>query len=274
MNEQSPTSSSSSELRSKGSVKGPAPNYAQSMTWLGFLIYSAVTKPVVHFFPSAGNVTAPYAATCKLTLFGGGIDRRGVNLEGARLSHPDGVRIDEVFTALTENANSLYGIEVEVGTAQQRVDLSGSSCMLEFVSGGQSVKFTPAVLTSAPSPLGRPHPPAPPRAPALVIRDGFHTTSFVLVNADKDSWSPDLALETYIGERFDRVAIPAPVVAPGHIAEVAIPEALFDQLPSSECAWGLVRSAPLSVGARPPQSGMFIIYRDAATRRPVSIRSV
>lgn len=124
--------------------KSALPSYAQSVRWVGFCQSTAVTRTLVHFFPSAGNVTAPYAANCKLTVFGRGLTRRSLQIEGARLSHPDGLKIEDVFPEVRENTSSLYGIEIELSTGQQRVDMSASSSIFEIVTGGQSVKYLPA----------------------------------------------------------------------------------------------------------------------------------
>ena len=75
----------------------------QSVKWIGFGVSNALSRTVVHFFPSGGGVTAPYPANCMLNLFSltvdesiGGLahklEEKKIVLEGARLSQPDGVR--------------------------------------------------------------------------------------------------------------------------------------------------------------------------------------
>jgi len=65
----------------------------QCIRWITFGLSTAVAETLVHFFPSAGNVSAPYPALCKIRAFSDGDTIGEVTLEGARLSHPDGLRI-------------------------------------------------------------------------------------------------------------------------------------------------------------------------------------
>ena len=40
----------------------------QSITWKSFGIATATTRTLVHFFPSAGNVSAPYPVMCRFQI--------------------------------------------------------------------------------------------------------------------------------------------------------------------------------------------------------------
>ena len=117
----------------------------QSVKWIGFGVSNALSRTVVHFFPSGGGVTAPYPANCMLNLFSltvdesiGGLahklEEKKIVLEGARLSQPDGVRLDQAFEDLSQGVKGFFGITVELSTGQPKVDLSGSSCIIEHSS--------------------------------------------------------------------------------------------------------------------------------------------
>ena len=116
----------------------------QSTKWLGFGLTSAISRTCVHFFPAADSVTAPYPAGCSLAIFRDDMERRSVALEGGRLSNPDGVWIEDTFASLKNEITGLFGLEVEVSSVQQRLDLSGSGCVIEIVSQGFSTRFWPA----------------------------------------------------------------------------------------------------------------------------------
>src|SRR5690606_18742719 len=97
-----------------------------SMRWRGFFICNSVTRPYVHFFPHSANTTAPYPVVATITIFGAGLKTASVSLEGARLSQPDGVRLDAIFEDLATGVQGLPGIEVELHSNQRRVDMSAS----------------------------------------------------------------------------------------------------------------------------------------------------
>lgn len=225
-----------------------------SFKWLGFGVSNSLTKTVVHFFPSAGNVTAPYPAQCKLTVFGQGLQRRSVMLEGARFSQPDGVRVDAAFPALQEGLPGLFGLIVEITSTQPRVDLSASSCIVEFVSAAPSVKYVPrAVLGDEPV--------SPEYSTALGIRDAFNVSSVVVVNASYASYSPKLTIP---GVQMD--------FGGETVGEIELQEALFRERVPSEASFGLCRTLPISVSADySAETAYFMMYRDSATKRPVSV---
>ena len=83
-------------------VLGKGGSLAQVVSWVAPVVSSGLTRTVVHFFPAARGVASPYSVSCRLTLFGGGIERRSVVLEGARLNQPDGLFVDEAFPELPE----------------------------------------------------------------------------------------------------------------------------------------------------------------------------
>ncbi|NLF26070.1 MAG: hypothetical protein GX589_10500 [Deltaproteobacteria bacterium] len=148
---------------------------AQSVKWLAFCASNSITRTVVHFFPSTGVVTAAYAANCTLTLFGEGVEKKTVTLEGARAGHPDGVRLEQVFAELVDGAPGFLGLEVELFASQPRIDISASSCIIELFSRVSSVRFVPRRLPDS-GLKQRDH------LPGLLLEDGLNTTSVILIN--------------------------------------------------------------------------------------------
>lgn len=104
-----------------------------SIKWISFGSHGKNTRTALHFFPFAGSISATYQADISIKVFGNDLEEVDVVLEGARLSQPDGLFLDEIFPILFENYQGFFGIEVEVNCDQQQVsDLSSSSCIIEI----------------------------------------------------------------------------------------------------------------------------------------------
>ena len=254
----------------------------QSVKWVSFGISNALTRTVVHFFPSEGGVTAPFPATCALRIFGQGLVEKKVVIEGARLSHPDGVRVEDAFPALRSDQVGLIGLEIEIATPQTRVDLTSSGCIVELASKGHSAKFLPKRLLpvlSATQLLLQPkrsedEPPAPqpPRA-AVALRDAFSTSSVVVVNGSADAYRPSLCAVSPGGEPQE---IPLPTLLAGAAVEIVLDDGFFNDAAARECSWGISRAKALIIRESRfiETKAVFVVYRDALTRRPVSVRAL
>ncbi len=251
----------------------------QSVKWVTFGISNALTRTVVHFFPSEGGVTAPYPASCSLRVFGAGIIEKRVVIEGARLSHPDGVRVEDAFPALKSDGTGIFGLEIEVETLQPRIDISASGCVVELASKGHSARFWPKRLLEIPTGVIKGAKAKEVAAEAEVkqkvavapiLKDSFSTTSLVVVNGSGESFRPNLCAVASSG---DSEEIPLASLSEGNAAETNLEEGFFQNAHTEECTWGTVRSKPMVL--RDPSSyegkGVFLMYRDALTRRPVSV---
>src|SRR5262245_32337102 len=115
----------------------------QSIEWVTFAVSNAISKTIIHFFPSAQVTSAPYPVIFKLNVFGKDVASKNVALEGGRLGQLDGVRLTDAFPHLAEGTTGLIGLHVEITTPQPRIDLSPSHCVIELVSSAQSVRFSP-----------------------------------------------------------------------------------------------------------------------------------
>jgi hypothetical protein len=200
----------------------------QTIKWLSFGLSNALTRTTVHFFPSAGSITAPYPATYKLSIFGGNeIEEKRVVLEGARLSQPDGVRVEDVFPALASQNAGIYALVIEVTGSESRVDVQPSQCIVELASKGGSARFIPRRMVAASAlavdsksaPSARPQTSVKPaatgggvtggadvaasaegvalrsyggRARTALIRDCFHQSSLIFINSGATQWNPQL----------------------------------------------------------------------------------
>ena len=104
-----------------------------------FCLSTSSIKTRVHFFPSAGASTSHQPITCVLSLFGKGIEKRSVMLDGGRLNQPDGVRLEDAFPSLRGEASGIFGLELQLSSQQGRANLLNcrpllSSCRLNLHS--------------------------------------------------------------------------------------------------------------------------------------------
>lgn len=143
-----------------------------SITWLAFCISSQFTKSIVHIFPSAGSIAAPYQVRFSLTLLRTGERPRTIMADGVKLGQPDGFRFDQVFPE-SANISTPQAVLLEVSTAQAKVDLSTSDCVIEFASQNSSIKYRPQRLVEEVVSL----------APFIAYRNSDLITSIVTVNA-------------------------------------------------------------------------------------------
>lgn len=247
----------------------------QTVSWLAYGISNALTRTVVHFYPSAGNVTAPYPAVCRLSLFGEGLERESITVEGVRLSQPDGIRVEDAFSVLKEGNAALYGLSIELAINQTRLDLSESLCVVELSSRIQSARYWPARLpengTAETLPVGS----------ALALKDGFSTTSIVAVNNSSDC-SFDTALRYQVSSQHEEPAtqsVALAALAPGSAREFDLDEIaganLYGEAAVQELGWGLARTRSLQLEPpKAPGQVYYVLYRDAVTRRPVSVSAL
>lgn len=206
----------------------------------------------------------PYPAQCKLSLFGNGMEPRSVVLEGARLSQPDGLWLDDAFPQMKEGAG-LYGLFVELQTPQPRVNIEASACVMELHSSLHLTRFGPARLGEDGC--------AARRGALPLIQDAFQTSSVVLVNGSDEAIRPGLRATCLrrVG-RVEAMPIAVPSIGPRSVAEVPLPASFFDEIEPQECSYGLLRMAGVELETELPAGiAVFMLYRDASTTQPVSI---
>ncbi len=256
----------------------------------------------MHFFPASDAATAPYPATCKLTLFGRDFPSKSVTLEGGRLGYPDGVRIEDAFPMLNSLGGGSYGLEIEISTTQPRLDLVGSSCSVDFHSQGMSAHFRPVVVdegemvrlmnirgestsfhwdsrmpANADEPkksggenLGRPPQLHTSARVGLAMQDRFHSTSLVVVNHTMRGIRSRIQAVSYNQSR-DPVFITADIESQS-VGEVVIPESFYVGSFEQECGWGSFKCSPVEISFQPENqdegtgaSGGLGLFREVAS---------
>ncbi|MBN8549300.1 MAG: hypothetical protein J0M12_08305 [Deltaproteobacteria bacterium] len=248
----------------------------QTVRWLSFCISNAVTRSVVHFFPASVNVAGPYAAQCKLSLFGKDIERKSVVLEGARFGQPDGFRLDDVFPQLQEGTSGFFGLEFELSTTQPRTDLSASTCVIELSSRGQSCRFWPRryIQDTEPSPRSALIPRTAATRSPLALKDPFSASSLVIVNGTAEAFSPKF-LQRRPSAESEPSLLSLDSLAPATVVEFDVSELATVGQEPVECSWGLVRAAGLWLSEPLPEGAVaYMMYRDVVTRRPVSVAAL
>lgn len=234
----------------------------QSVKWIGFGTANSVSQTMVHFFPVGKGISAPYPANCTVNVFGPlkgagqGVQRKRVTLDGARLSQPDGVFLNQAFEDLEQEG--FFGVSVELSTVQPRIDLSTSSCVIEFCSRAGSVKYWPKL------PPGRGEENS--QATALVLNDNLTSTSVVVVNCREESFSPSLSVN--VGERTPLDLSGRYQVEAESVAEISITEIISAQ------KTGVNEAAGFSIEAYPADVAVFTVYRDYNTRKPISVSAL
>lgn len=247
-----------------------------AIRWIGFCLSDVLTRTLVHFYPAAAHSGAPYPARCKLTIFGAGIERDMVVLDGARLQQPDGVRIEQVFPQLAEQTaqkKGLAGLEIEIETTQPRVDLSGSQCIVEFATNFGSVKYRPARVVEQKIAEEKDMAAGASAAvlPQMVLRDAYSVSSLVLINTTEASCDASFDLVP-AGGGVEATRIAVPSLLGGEVREVVVGDSFFDRSRPQETSWGLLRSGGV-VCARPGVVG-YVLARDAGNKRPMSVSAL
>lgn len=244
-----------------------------------FCLSTSSIKTRVHFFPTAGSTTSHQPITCVLSLFGKGIEKRAVMLDGGRLNQPDGVRLEEAFPTLRNEASGIFGLEIQLSSQQGRVNLLQSQAAIELVSPQSSLLYY-----SAPFAADVAEPPsvepagdieqllASSRRRSFVgvgVQDAFLTTSLVMVNATGETVRPSI----FHGVGEEAQSLPVGNISPESAMEIPLEESLFKKTSPHECLWGLSRAEKISVGpdSLTPHTAFYVMYRDPVSKRPVSV---
>ena len=248
-----------------------------SVKTLVFCLSTATIKTRVHFFPSAGSSGGHFPVSCILTLFGKGIEKRSVLLDGGRLNQPDGLRLEDAFPALRGEVSGVFGLEIQLSCPQGRVSLMGSQAAVEFVSSASSMMYGCAPFEpmteevddqALPSISDRLVSAKPRSSAAVAVQDSELASSLVIVNASAEPLKPELS--------HSAVGAPKPLhvgtLSPESVVEVPLEEAMFKDSPQRGTIWGSTRVEKMILpeGARSPEASYYVLFRDPETKRPVS----
>ena len=244
-----------------------------------FCLSTSSIKTRVHFFPTAGSTASHQPITCVLSLFGKGIEKRAVMLDGGRLNQPDGVRLEEAFPTLRNEASGIFGLEIQLSSQQGRVNLLSSQAAIELVSPQASIMYSSAPFVPDVEEVASPEPQgdlsqrlAAARRRSFVgvgLQDAFVTTSLVMVNSTNEAVRP--AIFHGVGEEAQ--SLPVGNISPESAMEIPLEESLFKKTTPHECLWGLSRAEKISVGpdSLTPHTAFYVMYRDPVSKRPISV---
>ncbi len=243
-----------------------------SKTWAFCLTTSAI-RSRIHLFPSAGGVAGHYPVNCQLTIFGKGIERRSVRLEGGRINQPDGIRLEDAFPTLLNEGVGLCGLEISFECANARINLSPSRVVVELVSPALSLSYLAAPFVSLSHPQG-----VNVRdqrvAVGILIQDANMSPSLIVVNHSEGLYRPEYSCVTRSGE----TALQLGSVAPLSVVEFSLEESLFKHSLPRELVSGVVKFEKIwcpEVEAPTDSEDLgvssYILYRDPLTKRPVSV---
>lgn len=232
----------------------------QKIEWTTFALSQTLSRTLVHFFPSSGAVTAPYPVMCHLSCFHESGYSRSITLDGLRLGHPDGVRLEDLFPDLREQPGGLFGVTIEFSVTQPRVSLETSRCYVEFVTQTGSVRFA---LPSKKK--GREE-----REPALMIRDPYHRPSVVFVNPSAEPCSIPSGLCELFSEGSAQAELPGM-----SIREFPVAKEKQAQFASHECSWGICKCSPIeSISDKYGALCGYVVHRDTVSHLPVSVAAL
>lgn len=219
-----------------------------TIKWLSFFVRSGTSRTLLHLYPQALQVRAPYPALCRLSYFANGTMHRTVVVEGSRLGVPDGLWVEEIFPIALEKKEMFGGLQIEIATNQTHFDVAPSFAWTEIISGDYSARFQPALIRTSRQGSRTPT--------AIVLDDALTVSSLVVVNGLSGPLVPEVVLMPS--------AVPLEVGTVGQYEVCEVPlEAIGED--SGE---------PFSlVVLSPPRTGVayFMLYRDASTGTPLSV---
>lgn len=217
----------------------------RKITWVGFGMESALTKTAVHFFGCSTGVSAPYPAQVILTRFQK--EPQAVALDGVRLNQPGGIMLESAFPGEV----ALCGIALELSTNQTRESLAESQCFFELQSRVDVVRYRPTKVGAT-------------ARNGVLIRDSKISSSVVVINPTEQAQS----CTWKCGEQ----AITLEPLAPWEVKEIQIQDDWYAKVGKEVTGpRGVIYSMILSV-SEPSSLIGYLIHRDSAVRKPVSVR--
>lgn len=114
-----------------------------------FVMIAPGLRSRIHFFPTAGNTGGHYPVVCSLTMYGKGFEKRTVQLDGGRINQPDGLRLEDAFSGVHAEHQSLFGLDIGLSVAQGRLNLLPSQVFVESVSPQLNLLYSGAPFAGA-----------------------------------------------------------------------------------------------------------------------------
>ncbi len=237
-----------------------------------FCLSTPTVKSRIHFFPSAGSTGGHHSVLCQVTIFGKGIERRSVQLDGGRLNQPDGIRLEDAFPSLNVEATGMCGVEMSLMCPQGRVNLLNSRIVIEMVSPQFALAYSAARCRT----IEAPEVDSPPNIERTLgssigigIHDSSMSSSLVVVNAGDDTFRPDFSHATQNGD----APFPIGTVGAGSVVEFPLDDTLCKAGAVRPSLWDDTRVEKVWSEALPALDSVacYMLYRDPITRRPLSV---
>jgi hypothetical protein len=246
----------------------------RTVKWAAFLNPDRKVGTLVHFLPGTPGAATPYPVEVALTVFGRSLPQKTISLDGARLFHPDGVRVEDIFTFSDSDPDSLIALQVEVFSKQQKSDVSASQCIVEFPSIDKPVLFSPskAIINLDPQKGTEVSPAAASEVRILAIKDPNLTPSLLMINGDKFDLRPEVHYDDT--EDSKRALMPLGQISPLSVLERKLDGTIFGEPLAREASWGNVRTRILAAKASPAGSAMYLLYRDVKTSKLTSVHAI
>ena len=248
-----------------------------------FCLTTSAARSRIHFFPSAGSTAGHYPVACEITIFGKGIERRSVHLDGGRLNQPDGIRLEDAFPALASEVSGIFGLEVSLSSSQGRMNLLSSRLVVEIVSSQFLLSFGAApfsINTSFDSSTNQTdlkaqigitelnHDQIGARA-TVVMHDSICVPSLVIVNSSSELVRPDFRHR--VGTSEDTLHLGT--VAPESVVDFPLDDALCKYGEKHQALWGDVVIEKIW-GKPQPGVECYILNRECKSKRPISVCAV
>ncbi len=242
-----------------------------SVRSLMFCLSTQVVKSRIHFFPTSGSAGGHYPVVCQLTVFGKGIERRSVQLDGGRLNQPDGLRLEDAFPALNLEASGVCGLEVHLSCPQGRVNLTSSRVVIEIVSPQFSVAYSAAPfrpdrqvhegeVPSSHSDRARP-------VVGIALRDASCVPSLLVINSNREGLRPDFLHG--VGDEPLHIG----TAAGESVLEFPLDDTVGKHGQLRETLWGDAKIEKIWSPSLAEVDGVacYMLYRDPNSKQPVSV---
>lgn len=226
------------------------------MRFYSFIPAHTLIRSVLHFFPSAERVVAPYPVSCKIAFFREREIIKSLALDGLRLSQPDGVKVEDLLSPQDfESQHGLIGVEIELDTKGRGADLSLSDCIVEIECQDYSVQYR-----AQPKVLGGRSEFLPSGGTEVSIEDGAATSyrSFVFINSSEESQSVSYEASTVSDNEPLKEEI---ALQPRQVVE--------RQVTSNHS--GACQKVRFLKEAMSEQVYSYVLYRDESSNLPLSV---
>jgi hypothetical protein len=282
-----------------------------SVAWIGFGFSNSLSRSLVHFSPNSalGLGQQNGSVDCTLSVFGHGAEPEQVTLEGARLSMPDGIAVEEAFPSIADYTG-MFGIALTLSSSQLKLDQYQSECWIELVATSFSVaerarnvgflegahahsmRYIPQMVYPV-------HKDGSPesgiRDLGLAVLDSFNSTSVIVVNPHENtryiqrSFDAASAREfqdarmSEAAEQYSEEAVQSSrlvgvdsaqerlALPPYSISEHKLEKSYYLLEQPREGSWGVSNVSTVSITKNDDGCLFFAMYRDTITKRPMSV---